>query len=126
MLSVKTVHLICVVLTLVLFLLRARWALRGSGMLQKPWVRIAPHVIDTVLLLSGVLMAWSLYGAYFYTQAWLMAKLLAVLLYIVFGSLAIKRARTRTLKIFSLVLSCFIFLYIVTLALNKQVLWFLA
>jgi uncharacterized membrane protein SirB2 len=83
-----------VTLTSGLFLLRYLWMLRGSPLLQRRWVRILPHVNDTLLLVSGLAMALRLQQSPF-TQTWLTAKLVALLAYILLGSIALKRGRTR-------------------------------
>lgn len=81
---VKMLHVSCVVISISLF------ALRGSlELMQQPWrqwrvLRVAPHVIDTALLSSALWMAWQL-GQYPFVNAWLTAKVLALLAYILLG-----------------------------------------
>ncbi|HEY9379971.1 MAG TPA: SirB2 family protein, partial [Burkholderiales bacterium] len=55
--AIKQVHLLAVSISLALFLLRGVWMLRGSPILQQRWVRVVPHVNDTVLLGAGVWLA---------------------------------------------------------------------
>ncbi len=56
----KHIHLTCVALTFILFSLRGFWMLSESALLQKKWVKIAPHVIDTLLLVSAIALAITL------------------------------------------------------------------
>jgi uncharacterized membrane protein SirB2 len=117
--SIKLIHITCAVLTFFLFSLRGVWMLEDSPVLQHKLVRISPHVIDTCLLITGLTMALSLYAA-FYTQPWLMAKLLALVLYIVIGSIALKYGKTKKIRTCALIVALVIFLYIVMVALTHS------
>jgi len=91
--AVKDVHVAAAATSLTLFLLRARWMLWSPARLETRWVRVVPHLVDTVLLASAVWLAWQL-GADG-TRGWLAAKLIAVLVYMAAGTVALKRGRTR-------------------------------
>jgi len=56
----KLAHLTLAYLTVLGFVVRALWAFTDSPMRSQRWVRVAPHVLDTMLLLLGVLMALQL------------------------------------------------------------------
>ena len=45
------------VLSISLFTLRFIWTLANSVKLQAKWVKITPHIVDTFLLIIGVVMA---------------------------------------------------------------------
>ena len=109
--AVKLVHVSCALLTFVLFSLRGILMLQESAIRRHPLLRISPHIIDTCLLLSGLGMAISYYSA-FYMQDWLMAKLTALIVYIIAGSIALKYGRTKVIRVTALVFAWFIFLYI--------------
>ena len=68
--------------------------LAGSPLLRTRFARIAPHVVDTVLLASAVWLAWFL-GQVPFVHAWITAKVLALLVYIALGTIALKRGRTK-------------------------------
>lgn len=94
-LALKHLHLSCVALTALLFTLRGGLrAWRPLALRARFW-RIAPHLIDTVLLVAGVTLA---------IQArlnplehpWLAGKLWLLLVYIALGSVALKRGKTAT------------------------------
>lgn len=89
--------------------------LMESPLLKRKVVRIFPHIIDTCLLASGLTMAFSYYEA-FYTQDWLVAKLIALILYIVMGSIALKYGKSKKIRLFSLIASWSIFAYIIIVA----------
>jgi len=81
----KHVHVWCVTLSFLLFLTRASWRLKESPMLQQAWVKIVPHCIDTLLLLTGILMSVQLYGSSQPLPLWLICKWVFIGLYIVTG-----------------------------------------
>ena len=83
-------------LTVTGFIVRAFWSLSGSPMRDERWVRTAPHLIDTLLLALGVVLAIELSLSPF--AGWLAAKLIGLLCYIGFGVLTM-RAPSRVLKL---------------------------
>ncbi|WP_230412047.1 SirB2 family protein [Undibacterium hunanense] len=118
-LAIKHLHMTCAALSGSLFLLRGIWMLRSSAMLTRRWVKVLPHVIDTVLLASALTMVfWS--GQYPFRQDWLTAKLLALILYIVLGSIALKRGKTPAIRAVALLAALLVFAYILSVALTRQ------
>jgi len=120
----KAVHLATVCASLSLFSLRAAWMLWSppsfaKKWLAQTWVRVVPHVIDSVLLASALLLAWTI-GQYPFVHAWVTAKVLALIVYIVLGSLALKHGRTRGRRVAALIAALLVFGYIVSVALTKD------
>lgn len=115
----KHVHVTAVVLSISLFLLRGVWMVLESGWLQKKPVLIVPHIIDTVLLVSAIVLVIQLHQ-YPFVSAWLTAKVLALVLYIVLGSIALKRGRTKPVRIAAFVAASLTFAYIVAVALTHD------
>lgn len=115
----KHVHVSTAVITFCLFFLRGCWMLVDSPRLERPWVRIVPHVNDTLLLASAVTMA-ALIQQYPFVDGWLTAKILALLAYIGLGTVALKRGRTKTVKIAAWIAALVVFGYIVSVALNHD------
>lgn len=118
-LAFKHLHVTFVVLSGLGFVLRGCWMLLDSPRLRERWVRVAPHVIDTGLLASAIALA-IISGQYPFARPWLTAKLFGLAAYIVCGSLALKRARTKTGRSAFFVLALLIFAYIVSVALTKN------
>ncbi|MFO1412696.1 MAG: SirB2 family protein [Burkholderiales bacterium] len=116
---VKHVHMTCAAATLLLFTLRGAWMMRGSPRLGARWVRVLPHVVDTVLLGSAILLAW-LIGNAPLTHGWLTAKVTGLVLYIVLGTVALKRGRTLRIRIAAFVAALLVFGYIVAVAFTKS------
>jgi uncharacterized membrane protein SirB2 len=124
-LLLKHLHVTCVVLSISGFVVRGVWMMRESPWLQKKWVRVAPHVIDTILLVSAILLAMQI-RQYPFVQGWLTAKVLALIAYIVVGAVGLKYGRTKKIRIAAWLVAIAIFVYIVLVALSHQVLPFVA
>jgi len=120
----KYVHVTCVVATLGLFLLRGAWMIGGTLADRGRWVRIVPHVIDTVLLASAIAMAFIL-RQYPGTAGWLTAKLLGLIVYVFFGTIALKRGRTLRVRSAAFTGALATFGYIVAVALTRKPIPFL-
>jgi uncharacterized membrane protein SirB2 len=117
--AVKHFHMSCAASSGALFFLRGVWMLRDSPLLQKRWVKIVPHVIDTLLLTSAIVLAvWS--GQYPLVQPWLTAKLFALLAYIVLGTIALKRGKTKEVRTAAFIAALAVFAYIVKVAVTRQ------
>jgi uncharacterized membrane protein SirB2 len=93
---VRNIHVVLAYVTVIGFLLRAAWAFMGSPALKSRPARILPHVVDTVLLVCGLVLAFGI--GYPITSGWLAAKLIALLAYIGFGVLTL-RATTVPLRL---------------------------
>lgn len=118
---IKLVHMSCAALSFGLFFLRGVWMLRAPHRLRLRWVRVLPHVIDTTLLLSALALA-ILSRQYPGVDAWLTAKVAALLVYIALGLLAFRFGRTRTTRSLAWVSALGVFMYIVAVARTRAVL----
>jgi len=118
-LAVRWLHVGCAALTIAGFAARGVLMLRGSALLQHRFVRIAPHVVDTLLLASAVWLAWFLGQAPF-VHGWITAKVLALLAYIVLGTIALKRGRTRGVRAGAFAAALAAAAYIVAVALTRD------
>jgi uncharacterized membrane protein SirB2 len=118
-LTLKHVHMSCAAASGTFFLVRGMWMLGGSARLQQRWVRVAPHVIDTLLLASAIGLAiWS--AQYPGRQPWLTAKILALLAYIGLGTVALKRGRTKPVRAAAFAAALLCFAYIAAVAVTKN------
>jgi uncharacterized membrane protein SirB2 len=116
--TVRYLHQVCAALSGGLFLLRGRWMLVNSPMQQQRWVRIVPHIIDTLLLGCGVTLAvWSQLNPL--EHRWLAVKLIALLCYIVLGSIALKRGKTRSIRLLAFIAAVLVFAGIIVVAVTK-------
>jgi len=122
--TLKTIHVTFAALSFTGFFIRGTWMLRDSPLLKQRWVRIAPQVVDTVLLASAIALAvqWRLSPL---DQPWLMAKIIALVVYIGVGLVALRFGRSKTVRAAAWVLGMLIFAYIVSVAVTRSALgWF--
>ncbi|AFJ99304.1 SirB family protein [Cronobacter sakazakii] len=119
--AVKHLHILTVVISISLFILRYWWQYRSSPMSSKRWVRIVPHVNDTVLLGSGVALVLITHFYPFTPQgAWLTEKLFGVIIYIVLGFIALgRRPRSQQVRWIAFLLGLVVLYIIVKLATTK-------
>ena len=115
----KQLHVAFALLTTFSFCLRAWWMLTASALLDTPWSRRLPHVVDSLLLASGVAMAINRSISPL-EHPWLAAKLLAIAVYVTLGSVALKRGRSRAARVTALVLSLLVLAYIFAVALEHD------
>jgi uncharacterized membrane protein SirB2 len=118
-LVLKNIHVSLAILSISGFLLRAYWMRQDSKMLQRRVVRILPHFIDAVFLVTGIGLVLSLQLPLMQSP-WLIAKLAALVAYVVLGSIALKRDRTLKIRLIALVFALLTFAYIVGVAVNKS------
>lgn len=118
-LALKYLHVGCVALSGTGFFLRGLWMFCGSPLLHRRWVRIVPHLVDTTLLGSAVALA-VISGQYPLAQDWLTAKLVALLVYILCGMMALRRGRTRAVRAGFFVAALLTLAYIVSVALARS------
>lgn len=115
----KMIHIGSVVLSFSLFFLRGIWLIQDSANLRQRWVKILPHVIDTVLLISAILLAMTIRQNPL-EHAWLTAKVSGLLIYISLGMVAIRFGKTRRIRITAWVAALCVFAYIVLVAITKS------
>jgi uncharacterized membrane protein SirB2 len=120
---VKIIHVLCAVLTGISFFVRGVWMMHDDPRFQARLTRIFPHVVDTILLLTGVWMAlyWQWQPV---DHPWLLAKLLFLLLYIGFGLMAFRFATAREWRFVFWGLALLVLLHIYGFALSKNLLYF--
>ncbi len=118
-LAVKYVHVISVVLSLTGFFLRGILMMRNSPLLAARWVRVLPHINDTVLLIAALTLA-AMSGQYPFVVDWVTAKVFGIIAYIILGTLALREASTRSMRIACWLASMGVFGWIVSVALTRQ------
>jgi uncharacterized membrane protein SirB2 len=119
--AVKHVHVAAITASIALFVLRAGWMVWRPQLLAIRWVKVLPHVVDTVLLLSGVWLAFQLGSG---VQGWLPSKIIGLIVYIVLGMVALKRGRTLRVRVSAALAAIAVFGWIVSVALTKSALGF--
>ncbi|MHB8348055.1 MAG: SirB2 family protein [Acidiferrobacterales bacterium] len=116
---VLLVHVSCVILAIAGFVLRGVWMMTGSSLLESRWARITPHVVDSLLLAAGATLAIQIHQ-YPFVNSWLTAKTLGVIVYIGLGMVALKRGRTRRIRVTAWLGALLVLGYIVAVALTRS------
>ena len=111
----KNLHITFVVGSYALFFLRGFWSLNGSRIMQQRWVKIVPHTVDTLLLVSALALAF-IFHQYPFVDAWLTAKVSGLLLYVGLGFVALDNNRRRAIRLFAWLAAQAVFVYIVLVA----------
>lgn len=116
----KAVHVTCVALSIGGFVARFGLALHRPEILRSRLLRVAPHVNDTLLLAAAIVMLavarWNVLA-----MPWLLAKIGGLLVYIALGMVAMRRGRTRRVRVAAFVGAVAVFGYVVSVALTKSV-----
>jgi len=115
----KALHVGCVAASYFLFVMRGCWMLRKSPRLQQRWVRTLPHAIDTLLLASAIAMA-AMSRQYPFVAGWLTAKVLALLVYIGLGMIALRFGRSPRVRAAAWLAAQCVFFYIVAVAVTRN------
>lgn len=117
----RSIHITCAVLSIGGFALRGAWRLSGNALLQRPVTRVAPHIVDTILLLSaiGMLIAW---GTSPLQMPWVIAKIAALLAYIGLGMITLRFGKTPGIRRLAYVMALLVAGYIVSVAVTHSAL----
>lgn len=116
---VKMFHVSCVIVSLSGFAIRAMLKLGNSKLLQRKLLKVLPHVVDTFLLISAVALV-VMSGMYPWLVGWVGAKLIALVAYIVAGSIFMRARQGSQSQYLWLGVSLLIAGYIVAVALSKS------
>jgi len=87
--------------------------------LQARLTRVAPHVVDALLLATGVALAFRA-AQYPFVHGWLTAKIVGIVVYIGLGMVALRRGRTRGTRLAAFAAAILTFGYIVGVALTRS------
>jgi uncharacterized membrane protein SirB2 len=115
---VKMLHMTCALLSISGFFARGLLMIKDSPLLQARFVKIAPHIIDTVLLVSAIILA-SQWGLAALQLPWLLAKIVALIVYILLGMLALRPGREKFVRVGAWLAALVVFAYIVSVAVTK-------
>jgi uncharacterized membrane protein SirB2 len=114
--QLRTAHISLVLMSGLLFAWRGALVLAGrSWAMARAW-RLLSYGIDTLLLAAGVTL-WTVLSLNPVDSPWLGVKLMLLVLYIVLGSLALKRAPTPALQRASYAGALGVYLFMISVAL---------
>lgn len=112
---IKTIHMSTAMLTALGFVLRGIWMMNESAMLQKKLVKVLPHIIDTVLLVTAIILV-VMSGQYPWVAAWVGIKIVLLVAYVVLGTFALKRGKTKQQRTLFFAISVLILLALFAVA----------
>ena len=119
-LALKQIHVACVALSFAGFFVRGVWMIREPPLLRQRWVRVAPHVVDTILLASAIALA-VLLRQYPFVHGWLTAKVAGLALYIALGMIALRFGATRRIRVAAWLLAQVVLAYVVMVAITRNI-----
>ena len=114
-LDIKWVHIAAVMASGTLFALRGAGVLGGAAWPMWAPLRYLTYTIDTVLL-TAALMLVTILHQYPFVNGWLTAKVCLLVVYIVLGTFALKRAQTLRARAWCYLAALAVFLFIVSIA----------
>lgn len=115
----KILHVSLAILSGAGFALRGSIRLYTNRPLTRRCLRIAPHIVDTLLLLSAILLAIQT-QQYPLVDSWLTAKVFGLVLYIMLG-IAVMRARvTVNQRMYLFITTLICYAYIVSVAITRN------
>ena len=117
--TVRLIHIATACLSVSLFALRGGLQLCDANWRRWRWLRVAPHVNDTVLLSAAVTLAL-MSAQYPLAQPWLSAKVLALLIYIGVGGVALSPRFGRSVNRIAFVLALACVSYILLVARSRS------
>ena len=111
---IKSIHLVFIIASFVSFSGRMALSAFKPEWLQNKILKIAPHIIDTILLLSGITLViqgnW-LEGEY----GWILSKFVLLLGYIAFGVMAMRFKGIKRWIAFAAAIACYVFIFIIAI-----------
>ncbi len=117
--TIKIAHQTAVALSLLGFIARGASGLAGASWVRSRSAKTVPHIVDTVLLLSAVALAWRI-GLNPFSTPWLLAKIVGLLVYIALGVLALRPGLPVRIRAVAWVLALACFGYIASVAITKN------
>lgn len=122
--QIRSAHILTVVLSGGLFAVRGVGVLAGARWPIHAALRYSSYAIDTALL-TAALMLVAVVPAAMFANHWLTVKLVLVMVYVVLGTMALKRASTARGKLICYVAALVVFGLIVGIARRHSPLgWF--
>jgi len=115
----KLLHQSTVAISVTGFVLRGVASFAGASWTRGRLARTLPHLVDTLLLVSAVVLAWMLRLTPS-AASWLAAKIAGLLLYIGLGMLALRPGRPLPLRLGAWLAALLVFGWIVSVALTKN------
>ncbi len=115
----KHLHLTAVAISVVFFIARGLGMMMDAQWLQRKLVKIAPHVVDTILLLTAISLTFAI-NQYPFQESWLTAKVIGLIAYIGLGVVALKVGSTKPIRIAAFFAAITVVFYIIGVAFSHN------
>lgn len=119
----KLLHMLFATISISAFSYRGMLAIRQPGRQQQGWLRVVPHINDTLLLVTAILLVIQT-GYNPLQQTWLATKITLLIVYIALGLVTLRFAKNKMTRIISYSLAIATFLWIIAIAVSKSPLVF--
>ncbi len=117
---VKIIHMSCAMISVLGFIARGVLKIKESPLVEKKLVKVLPHIVDTVLLLSAITLV-VMSGQYPWVAPWVGAKILGLIVYIGLGVVVMRTAQTSKSRMIAFILAIITALYIFMVAGTKTI-----
>ncbi|MCB1664765.1 MAG: SirB2 family protein [Pseudomonadales bacterium] len=117
---IKIIHMSCAMISVLGFLARGILKINESPLVEKKLVKVLPHIIDTVLLVSAITLV-VMSGQYPWVAPWVGAKIVGLIVYIGLGVVVMRTAKTKQARIIAFVLALATAAYIFMVAGTKTI-----
>jgi uncharacterized membrane protein SirB2 len=116
-LQLRNAHMLFALISVSIFTLRGLLMLAGSARVQSPWLKYTSYTVDTMLLTAALILT-TIIHQYPFQTGWLTMKVVLLVVYVVLGSIALKRGGTKAVRAtaFGAALVTVVFLYTVARA----------
>ncbi|MCK4841469.1 MAG: SirB2 family protein [Methylococcales bacterium] len=112
---IKLIHIIFIFTSFISFFSRVTLSVFKPAILQNKIIKIAPHVIDTILLVSGIVLViqgnW-LDGEF----GWILSKFILLLCYIILGVMAMRLNGAKRWVAFAGAIACYVYIFIIAIS----------
>ncbi len=122
-LTVKHIHLALISISVIIFITRGLMMIIKNNYYRDKIFRYIPPTVDTLLVLSGIALM-IITEQYPFSESWITVKLTALLLYILFGTIALNRVNHYKLQILGFIMALVTVYYIFSVAISHHPLGF--
>ena len=98
----KHLHLTAIALSLLFLILQVVAQVMDSKMKDAKWLKVLPHIINTVLIITAVGLCVTS-AQYPFVHDWVTSKLIGLVAYVLLAIVAVKWARTNAMRVFALI-----------------------
>jgi|SRR5690625_170995 len=114
--SIKHFHILFVVLSMMLLLVRSLGLGRWGQWVEQRWLKLLHYFVNSMMVLLGFTLA-AMIGA---SQPWILMKILGLALYLLTALLAVQPQRSASSRLLALVVTVLVYAYTIGVAINHS------